>query len=257
MITIWNKIFYYPIYNALIFLMGTVTFGDVGFAVILLTLAVKIVLFPLSQKSIKSQIVLKKIDPELKKIKKDFPDKQEQAKQTFALYKKYGVNPFSGCLLVLIQIPVIFGLYYAFYKGLALGNVPIYSFVHYPENANAMFLGLVDLHGKSLVFAILAGVTQFLQSYFMYPKKTKEEKEIEAKEPAKEKTFQDELSKSMTMNIKYILPVFIAVIAYQISAAVALYWITSNIATIAQEWYVRRKVNSQFELKKIGNKLVK
>ena len=255
MVAIWNTIFYYPIYNALIFLMGSVTFGDVGFAVILLTLIVKLILFPLSQKSIKSQIMLKKLDPELKKIKKDFPDKQEQAKQTFALYKKYGVNPFSGCLLVIIQIPVIFGLYYAFYKGLALGNVPIYSFVNYSDNANALFLGLVDLHSKSLVFAILAGVTQFLQSYFMYPKKTKEEKEAEANNT--EKGFQAELAKSMTMNIKYILPVFIAVIAYQISAAVALYWITSNIATIAQEWYVRRKVNSQFEPKLVANKVIK
>lgn len=245
MIAIWNKIFYYPIYNALILLMATVTFGDVGFAVILLTLIVKLILFPLSKKSIKSQVLLKKLEPEIKQIKKDFPDKQEQAKKTFELYKKQGVNPFSGCLLVFIQIPVIFGLYYAFYKGLSTGNVPLYSFVHYPEVTNAMFLGLVDLHGKSIVFAILAGVTQFIQAQLMHPKKTKEEKECEALENKDEKRdFQAEITKSMNMNIKYVLPVFIGFVAYQISAAVALYWIVSNIVTILQEWYIRNKVLS-------------
>lgn len=244
MIAIWNKLFYFPIYNALIFLMATVTFGDVGFAVILLTLIVKLILFPFSKKSIKSQIMLKKLDPELKKIKKDFPDKQEQAKKTFALYKEYGVNPFSGCLLVIIQIPVIFGLYYAFYKGLAIGDVPLYSFVHYPLNANSIFLGFFDLTEKSIIFAVLAGVTQFFQAHLMYPKKTKEEKEQELLEGPKEKNFQEEMAKSMTMNMKYVLPVFIGFVAYQISAAVALYWIVSNIATIIQEWYVRRNLST-------------
>ncbi len=249
MIAIWNKLFYYPIYNALIFLMATITMGDVGFAVILLTLIVKLALFPFSKKSIKSQILLKKLDPELKKIKKDFPDKQEQAKQTFALYKEYGVNPFSGCLLVIIQIPVIFGLYYAFYKGLSLGNVPLYSFVHYPLDANSMFLGMFDLTSKSLLFAVLAGVTQFFQAHLMYPKKTKEEKELELLNAPKEKNFQEEIAKSMTMNMKYVLPVFIGFVAYQISAAVALYWIVSNIATIAQEWYIRRSLKQTLEVK--------
>lgn len=247
MIAIWNKFFYHPIYNALVFLMATVAMGDVGLAVILLTIVVKLILFPLSKKSIKSQVLLKRLEPEIKKVKKEFPDKQEQAKQTFALYKKHGVNPFSGCLLVLVQIPVIFGLYYAFYRGLSLGNVPLYSFVHFPENANTLFLGLVDLHGKSLVLAILAGATQFVQAYLMYPKKTKEQKIQEALDGPEEKSFQTEIAKSMNMNVKYILPIFIGFVAYQISAAVALYWVVSNLITILQEWYIRNKVLSKLK----------
>lgn len=246
MIAIWNKLFYYPIYNVLILLMSTVTFGDVGFAVILLTLIVKIILFPLSKKSIKSQFLLKKIEPEIKKIKNEYKDKQEQAKKTFELYKKYGVNPFSGCLLVFIQIPVILGLYYSFYKGLNLLNVPLYSFVQYPEVTNSIFLGIFDLNEKSLLLAILAGVTQFIQAYFMYPKNKKEEVNNEGK---KEDSFQDHLAKSMNMNVKYILPIVIAVVAYQISAVVALYFIVSNLITIIQEWYIRKNVlaNTNFE----------
>jgi YidC/Oxa1 family membrane protein insertase len=90
---------------------------------------------------------------------------------------------------------------------------------------------------------VIAGVSQFIQGYLASPVKPKVEvvKGITAQEP---KTFQEQLSDSMQMNIKYILPVFITVIAYQISAAVALYWITSNIFTIVQEWYIRRQLSN-------------
>ena len=213
--------------------------GDVGFGIILLTIVVKFILFPLTKKSIKSQILMKRIEPELKKIKKDFPDKQEQAKKTFELYKKYGANPFSGCLVVLLQLPVIFALYYVFYKGLSLDTGPLYNFIKNPEIFHTNFLGLVEMHSKSIVLALFAGVTQFIQGYLASPIKPKTEivKEINKNEP---KTFQEQMSDSMQMNIKYVLPVFITFIAYSISAAVALYWITSNIFTIVQEWYIRR-----------------
>lgn len=215
--------------------------GDVGFAIITLTIVVKFILFPLTKKSIKSQILMKKVEPELKRIKKDFPNKEEQAKKTFELYKKYGVNPFSGCLVVLLQLPVIFALYYVFYKGLSLDLGPLYSFVHTPAALHTNFLGLVDVHSKSLILAIIAGISQFIQGYLATPIKPKVEvvKEVGVEEP---KTFQEQLSDSMQMNIKYILPIFITFIAYSISAAVALYWITSNIFTIAQEWYIRRSI---------------
>ncbi len=240
---LWNTIFYEPIYNALVFAINNITFGDVGFAIIFITIIVKFILFPLTKKSIKSQILMKKIEPELKSIKKDFPNKEEQAKKTFELYKKYGVNPFSGCLVVLLQLPVIFALYYVFYQGLDLSNGPLYSFIQSPININNNFLGLVDIHSKSMTLAVLAGVSQFIQGYLATPikSKTKETQKDKKEEP---KTFQEQMSDSMQLNIKYFLPIFIAFIAYQISAAVALYWITSNIFTIAQEWYVRRKLNS-------------
>lgn len=238
--TLWNTVFYEPIYNALIFIINTITLGDIGFAIILLTLVVKFILSPLTKKSIKSQILMKKMEPELKQIKKDFPDKQEQAKKTFELYKKHGTNPFSGCLVILLQLPVIFALYFVFYKGLGnLNTGPLYSFIQIPENLHANFLGLIDMGGKSIVLALLAGVSQFIQGYLASPIKPKVEvlPAGTAKEP---KTFQEQMADSMQMNVKYVLPVFIAIIAYQISAGVALYWITSNIFTIVQEWYIRR-----------------
>src|SRR3990167_1980448 len=115
---IWDTVLYGPLLNALAFLVSIIPGGDVGIAVIILTLFVKTVLFPLSQKSIESQIKMNLLAPELKKIKESGISKEEQAKQTFELYKQHKTNAFSGCLLVLIQIPIIFALYYVFYKGI-------------------------------------------------------------------------------------------------------------------------------------------
>ncbi len=242
--SLWNTIFYEPIYNGLIFIINNITFGDVGFGIIILTIIVKFILFPLTKKSIKSQILMKKVEPELKKLKKDFPNKEEQAKKTFELYKKYGVNPFSGCLVLLLQLPVIFALYYVFYKGLSIETGPLYSFIQNPIEMTTNFLGIFDLHAKSIVLALLAGITQFIQGYLAHPAKPKVEVVKSMSEP-EPKTFQDQMSESMQLNIKYFLPVFVAIIAYTISAAVALYWITSNIFTIAQEWHVRRSLARQ------------
>lgn len=243
MSSLWNTIFYQPIYNVLIFIIDNVTFGDVGFAIILVTIIVKLALSPLTRKSIKSQILMKRMEPELKQIKKDFPNKEEQAKKTFELYKKYGTNPFSGCLVVILQLPVIFALYYVFYKGLSIDSSLIYSFIQTPTSLHTNFLGLIEMASQSVFLGIFAGITQFVQGYLSSPIKPKKIEIIKEKELINEpKTFQEQLSDSMQMNVKYILPVFIAFIAWKISAAVALYWIVSNMFTIVQEWYIRRQV---------------
>jgi YidC/Oxa1 family membrane protein insertase len=243
MSSLWNTVFYQPIYNILIFIIDNITFGDVGFAIILVTLIIKLALSPLTRKSIKSQILMKKMEPEIKQIKKDFPNKEEQAKKTFELYKKYGTNPFSGCLVVILQLPVIFALYYVFYNGIKIDSSLIYSFVQVPASLHTNFLGLIEMGSKSIFLGIFAGITQFIQGYLSTPIKTKKVEIV--KEIAKvnePKTFQEQLSDSMQMNVRYVLPVFIAFIAWKISAAVAIYWIVSNIFTIVQEWYIRRQL---------------
>ncbi len=243
MLYLWNSIFYQPIYNALIFIINNITFGDVGFAIILATIIIKLALSPLTKKSVKSQILMKKMEPELKQIKKDFPNKEEQSKKTFELYKKYGTNPFSGCLVVLIQLPFIFALYYVFYKGLSFDTNLIYSFIKTPTIVNNNFLGLIGMHSKSLSLALLAGLSQFVQGYLSTPIKPK----VEIVKEKEKRSFQEELSSSMQTNIKYILPIFIVFIAYQISAAVALYWTTSNLFTIVQEWYIRKSLTKDLK----------
>lgn len=243
MSTLWNAVFYNPIYNILIFIINNITFGDVGFAIILVTIIVKLALSPLTKKSIKSQILMKRMEPEMKQIKKDYPNKEEQAKKTFELYKKYGTNPFSGCLVVILQLPVIFALYYVFYKGLSIDSNIIYSFIQIPTTLHTNFLGLIEMGSKSIFLGIFAGITQFIQGYLSTPVKAKKIEIVkEIGKPEEPKTFQEQLSDSMQLNVRYFLPLFIAFIAWKISAAVALYWVVSNIFTIAQEWYIRRQL---------------
>lgn len=226
---LWNTVFYEPLYNALIFLTGIVP--DIGIAVVVLTVLVKIILYPFQTKSIKSQIELKQIQPEIDKIKEKFPNKEDQARETFALYKERKINPFSGCLLVLVQIPIIIALYQVFIRGLLDHDGVLYSFVSFPETVSTMFLGIIDISQKSIIFAILAGVTQFFQARMSLSRNTVD---------VNDKSFKGEFMRSMNVQVKYILPVFVGVIAYQVSGAVALYWTTSNLFGIFHEWRIRK-----------------
>ena len=229
---IWNLILYKPLLNILAFFVSIIPGGDVGVAVILLTILVKAILFPLSQRSIESQAKMNLLNPELKKIKESKLSKEEQAKQTFELYKKYKTNPFSGCLLLLIQIPIIFALYYVFLKGLKFDVGSLYPFIHAPVNINMNFLGFINLGTKSIGLAIVAGISQFFQAYYMpKPSLSQDSKG----------SFQDSFAKSMNMQMKYVFPFIVAFIAYSISGAVALYWITSNIFAVGQQLYARKK----------------
>ncbi len=237
---IWNTILYQPLLNALAFLVSIIPGGDVGVAVIVLTILVKIILFPLSQKSIESQAEMNILTPEINKIKASGASKEEQARLTFDLYKKHNTNPFSGCLLVLIQIPVIFALYYVFFKGIKFDSGLLYSFVKVPSHINMIFLGFLDITKKSLVLAILAGISQYLQAYFMPKPPT----------PSGTNTsFTDSFAKSMSMQMKYVFPFIIAFIAYSISGAVALYWIVSNLFMVGQQIYVKREKNFKIVIK--------
>ena len=233
--TFWNTILYRPLYNLLLLILTIVPGYDIGIAIILLTIVVKLILFPLTQRSIESQIAMKELEPQLAAIKANVPDKAEQSKQTYALYKDRNINPFSSCLLILIQIPIIIALYQVFLHGLgATSPVPPYAFLHVPA-INFKFLGFVDLSQKSIVLALLAGVSQYLQGFLMQARQGK---------PTGD-GMTSEFAKSMQTQMLYVLPLLIAVIAYRLSGAVALYWITSNMFTVGQELYTARKIRNR------------
>src|SRR3990167_9766989 len=213
---IWNTLLYKPLINGLAFLISIVPGGDVGIAVIVLTILVKLLLFPLSERQIRNQAAMNLLAPELSKIKANGASKEEQAKQTFELYKKHKTNPFSGCLLVLIQIPIIFALYYVFFKEINFENGLLYPFIHVPVKMNMIFIGLLDISKKSLVLAILAGISQYFQAHFM-PKPAPPTSSSVG-------SFQESFGKSMNMQMKYIFPFIMAFISYS-SGVIALYFI--------------------------------
>lgn len=239
---IFNTVFFNPIYNGLVFLLDTVPFIDVGIAVILVTIAVKLILFPFSLKMIKTQLAVKQLEPEITKLKEAHKDdRQEQARKTMALYKEKGVNPFSGFLLILIQIPVIFALYWVFLRGglPEINTKILYSFISIPKDINMNFLGFIDVSSKSVLFALFAGVTQYFQIKFSLPL-------MKARQGGKT-TLKEDLARSFHIQMRYVMPVIVFAIAYTISAAVAIYWTTSNLFAIGQELYVKRKIKNRYE----------
>jgi YidC/Oxa1 family membrane protein insertase len=237
MIALWDSFVYEPLYNILVLLIGILPGASVGGAIIILTIIVKLALFPLTGKSIEAQRAMKELEPELKRIRdahKD--DRQKLSKKTMELYQERGVSPFSGCLPILIQMPIIIGLYWVFWKGLAVVNEEIlYGFVQSPGALDMHFL-LFDLAAKSIVLAVLAGFSQFIQTRLSLGAQTPPTPTTEGKQPS----FQEDFAKSMQMQMRYILPVMIGFIAYTTSGAVALYWTTSNILSIMQELLMQR-----------------
>jgi YidC/Oxa1 family membrane protein insertase len=237
--SIWHNLFFDPVYNSLVFFIDVIPGGDVGLAIIATILLVKTVLLPISIKAVKTQKIMRDIEPKLKEIKeKHKEDKQEQAQAMMAVYKDAGMNPFASILLVLLQIPIIIALYFSVSSG---GGVPLpdinidllYSFVAEPVAVTMNFLGLIDITEKSIWLALGAGITQYIHVTLTMPK-------LKPKEAGAEPNFKDDFMRNMQTQMKYVMPVLIAVIAYTISAAIALYFLVSNLVTIAQEYFIRK-----------------
>ncbi|OGG41461.1 hypothetical protein A2837_03045 [Candidatus Kaiserbacteria bacterium RIFCSPHIGHO2_01_FULL_46_22] len=235
---IWHTFFFDPIYNGLVFFIDAIPGGDVGLSIIAITVLVKFVLLPLSIKAAKMQKTMRELEPGLKDLKEKYKDDREAlARETMALYREAGLNPFSGILLVLLQIPIIFALYFSVYSGggITLPNINVellYSFIPVPENVDMIFLGFVDIASKSWPLAALAGLTQFIHAHLSLPKP----------EPRKEgeSNMKADFARSMNINMRYVLPAVIGVVAYTLSASVALYFTISNLVAIAQEFVVRK-----------------
>jgi YidC/Oxa1 family membrane protein insertase len=155
-----------------------------------------------------------------------------------SIYKEAKINPFASIFVVLLQIPIIISLYYSVYSGggVALPDINIellYSFIKEPIEITMNFLGVVDIAGKSIALALLAGITQYIQVRLVMPKPPD-------REPDAKLSMKDEVMRNMSVQMRFVMPVLVAVIAYTISAAIALYFVVSNLVTIAQEVYVRK-----------------
>jgi len=231
--SLFNAAIYQPLYNGLVFVIGFVPFADAGVAVIILTFLVKLALFPISQKAVRTQLRMKTFEADLALIKeKHKNDKEAHAKATMAFYKEKNINPFSSIFLALVQIPIILALYYIFYKGglPTINTELLYSFVSVPT-VSMHFLGLIDITKGSLILAILVAVSQYFQVRFAMPS---------VKPKVSEMSFKEDFARTMNLQMRYFLPAVVGVVAFSISGAVSLYWITSNLFAIGQEIYVRK-----------------
>lgn len=242
----YHEIVFRPLYNGLVGIMDLLPWVDVGIAVIIFTVIVKLILFPISKSSLLTQVRMKAIEPEANKIKAQYAtDRQTQTLKIMELYREKKVKPFSGILLLIIQLPILIALISVFYK--IIPNIHpefLYSFITVPT-VKTHFLGFVDLTQKSLALSILTGIAQYFQLHFSLASKSTPQ--ISGNSP-QNNDFATQLSGSMTKQMKFLLPILAFVSTYwiipvsfpQAASVIAIYWIVSALFTLGQELYIKK-----------------
>ena len=233
-ITIFNEVLYRPLFNALIWIYNIVPGNDLGIAIILLTILIRFILYPISKKAIQSQKAISFLQPKIKEIQKKYKNKEEQAKVMMELYKKHKVNPMAGCLPILIQLPILIALYRVFFSGLNMETLNIlYGFIQRPDSLNLMFLGLINLSQKNIFLAILAGFFQFIQSKMILPQNITKDKS---------KSGGLDFSSIMSQQMLYFMPIITIFIAWNLPSALPLYWIVITIFGIVQQYFTKNGI---------------
>ncbi|OIO08252.1 hypothetical protein COX21_03605 [Candidatus Falkowbacteria bacterium CG23_combo_of_CG06-09_8_20_14_all_41_10] len=250
---IFQTVFYQPILNLLIFLYNTISFHDLGLAIIFLTIVIKAVLWPLSQKSIKAQKSLQDLQPKINALKKEYKDdKQKQGQAMIQLYKEHKINPFSSCLPLLIQLPFLIAVFQVFRDGLNNKLNLVYPFIERPEAINAMAFGFLDLSKPNIYLAILAGLAQFWQAKMMITKKA----------AIKTEGSKDEdMAAIMNKQMLYFMPALTVFIGWTLPGGLTMYWFIVTLLTAVQQLIVFKKHNQEqaqiVEKKVIDGEVVK
>jgi len=232
---IFNTILYQPLFNLFVALYDVIP--DVGIVILIVTLLVKLVLYPLTDKSIKAQKSLTELQPKLADLKAKYKDNQQMlAQETMKLYKENKVNPFGSCLPLLIQIPVFLALYWVLQKGLTSQDFSqLYSFVKNPGTIQTITLGLIDLKNPSIVLAVLAGAAQFWQTKMMSTKRPPKAAGVAGKD--------EDMMAAMNKQMMYIFPIMTVIIGVNLPAGLSLYWLFSTVLTALQQHIIFKKHN--------------
>ncbi|HET9920311.1 MAG TPA: YidC/Oxa1 family membrane protein insertase [Ktedonobacteraceae bacterium] len=239
-----NVVFTQPIFNALMLLYHL--FGDFGLSIIVLTIFLRLILFPLTLQQLKSTKATQQLQPRMAELrKKHANDQQAQAQAMQALYKEYGINPLAGCLPLLIQMPILYGLFYALRAvlndatlsvsaRLASLNGFIYPFlphfIHFP-NINLDWFTFIN-HSwyfslgnpdPTHVLPLLAGAATFIQMRMSLARNSGKA--------------GDAMSQQMKM-MQYLMPAITIFFGWSFPAGLALYWTTSSIFSMVQQYFV-------------------
>ncbi len=230
MTQLFNAILYQPILNLFIGLYDILPGHDLGIVILLITVVVRLILYPLTSSSIKAQKAMQELQPKLEAIKKQFPkDQQKQAQATMELYKNNKINPLTSCLPMLIQLPILLALFWAMRDGLTSTNLAknLYPFVHNPGVLNPITLGLFNLAKPSVVLAVLAGVAQYFQAKTLSRKPAPPEAGAGGKD--------ESMTAMMNKQMLYVMPVITVLIGLQFQAGLTLYWFLSTLLMVIQQ----------------------
>lgn len=244
----FHVIIYDPLYNLLIVIYNLVPYKDFGLAIVLVTVLIKFILAPIFRKQIESQKRLQELQPKIKEIQNKYKDdKEKQTKAIMEFYKENKVNPFSGCMPLILQLFIFIAFYrviIAFVDSTFLVNGDIlYSFVENPGQLPYMnSFGVINLMEANKYLAVLAAVAMYFQSKMMMQNNKKDEPS-EKKDLAKKDEENDkkpDFAQMMQKQMLYVGPLITLVIGWTFAAGLTLYWFASILFSIAQQYYIQR-----------------
>lgn len=220
----FHDILVYPLINLLVFTYHYI--HDVGLAIILLTVVIRILLLPSFHKTLKHQRALQKLQPKMDEIKEKYKDdKEAQARAMMELYSVHKVNPLSSCLPLLLQLPILIALYQVFIQSLnGKPLVGLYHFVPNPGTLDPYFLHWLNLGHANIWLAIVAAVSQYLLGLMQQPKRS-----------------TDPTANMMRAQVLYMFPAVTLFIGWRLPAGLVLYWIVTTLFGIGQQYYILRK----------------
>ena len=263
-----------PIFNALMLLYSIIPGGDFGVAIIIFTVIIRFVLYPLVKKQLHQTKMMRKMQPELAKIKTAANgNKQLEATMQMELYKRYGINPFQSILVLIIQLPIFIGLYQVIQvvtlhrnEVVKLAYEPvqqlpaIHKIIENPDNFNHTMLGFIDLTKTTfsnggvdialLVLALLSAVTQYVISKQLLPTSDKPKKrfrDIMKEAAAGKQSDASEMSNAMMGNMAKFMPIMMFFIMVNLPGALALYYTVSNLVAAAQQHYLLNKDTEEMD----------
>ncbi len=213
-----------PLLNALVLLYTYLSFNDLGVAIILFTIFVRILLFPLFQRMLVEQKAVSRLQPHISRVKRELHAEPEaQAKAILDLYREHRVNPFSGFFLLFLQLPILFALFSVINTVLRDGVAGrLYAFISDPGALSPSFLGLINLGGQSMVVVVFAALAQFLQSMLSVPASA------------------DPTARATARVMAFVAPgmTLIFFFSLNLSNAIGLYWITTSLFSVVQQLIV-------------------
>ena len=225
----WFSFLTKPISYAINWFYGYVS--NFGLAIIAFTILMRLILFPLAHTSFKSMAKMKKLQPDMQRLKETYPDdRQKMQQELMALYKKEGANPVAGCLPIIVQIPIFFSLYKVLFVTIEMYHAPFYGWIHdlsAPDPLGLLTIfGLLSWDVPSSLSIINIGILPIFMGFTMW---------LQQKlNPAPTDATQAKIFAFLPFVFTFILAGF--------AAGLVLYWSVNNILSIAQQWFIQRKI---------------
>ena len=225
----WFSFLTKPISYAINWFYGYVK--NFGLAIVSFTILMRLILFPLAHTSFKSMAKMKKLQPEMQRLKEAYPDDRKKMQQELmALYKREGANPIAGCLPLIVQIPIFFSLYKVLFCTIEMYHAPFYGWIHdlsAPDPLGALTLfGIIPWDVPAFLSIVNIGILPIFMGFTMW---------LQQKlNPAPTDPTQAKIFKFLPFVFTFILAGF--------AAGLVLYWSVNNILSIAQQWFIQRKI---------------